>query len=260
MDSGNDEKPQAPEDRELAEKRDELAALETELVERELALSTLEQELASFEAEYLRIVGARYADLDELKAQIKEAEGARQPADEIVQEEARAARETATASAAEMGRQTQLVAPVTFEPSASLKALYKSAARKMHPDLAATDEQRQRRHKWMVRLNEAYKQQDEAALRALIAEWDASPDAVEGEDVASDLVRVIRQIHGVKRRVETISQTIDSLQANELSRLRAKCEAAREAGRDLFAEQAAELDRQIAEAREVLTALRAQAT
>ena len=43
------------------------------LIERELELSTLEQELASFEAEYLRVVGVRYADLDELRARIKEA-------------------------------------------------------------------------------------------------------------------------------------------------------------------------------------------
>ena len=256
----HDNSPQTPEERELSAKQSELKALETDLIERELALSTLEQELASFEAEYLRVVGARYADLDDLTAQIKEAEAARLPADKSVQEEARAARETATASAAELGRQVTMHAPSAFEPSTALKALYKAAARKMHPDLAATEEQRQRRHAWMVRVNEAYKHQDEAALRTLIAEWDASPDAVEGEGVASDLVRLIRQIASVKTRLETISETIDSLQANELSRYRAKCEEARGAGRDLLGEQAADLDRQIAEAREVLATLRAQGT
>jgi len=254
------ENPLTPEERELAEKRAALAALETELVERELALSTLEQELASFEAEYLRIVGTLYADLDEVNAQIKEADAAQQPADDTVQDEARAARETADASAAELGRQDQLDAPVAFEPSSSLKALYKSAARKMHPDLAATDEQRQRRHEWMARLNEAYKNQDEAALRALVAEWDASPDTVEGEGVGSDLVRVIRQLASVQTRLETLSQAIDTLKASDLFTLRAKCDTAREAGRDLLAEQAAEVDRQIADARQVLVDLQAQAT
>ena len=160
------EKPQTPEERELAEKRAVLTLLETELVEQELCLSTLEQELARFEAEYLGIVGIRYAQLDEVNAQIKEAQAARQPADEGVQDEARAARETAAASAAEMGRQEHLEAPVPFAPSTSLKSLYKSVARKLHPDLAATDAQRQRRHEWMVKLNDAYKAQDEAALQA----------------------------------------------------------------------------------------------
>ncbi len=256
----HDEYPQTPEERELAEKRAALALLETELVERELELSTLQQELASFEAEYLRIVGTRYADLDEINAQIKEAQATRLPGDESAQEEAHAARETAAASAAEMGRESHLEAPVPFHPSASLKSLYKSAARRLHPDLAATDEQRQRRHEWMVKLNEAYKNQDEAALQALIAEWDTSPDAVEGEGVGSDLVRVIRQATSVKKRLEDLSQAIDTLKASDLWALHAKWQAAREAGRDLFAEQVAEIDRQIADARQVLADLQEQAT
>ncbi len=105
-----------------------------------------------------------------------------------------------------------------------------------------------------------YKHQDEAALRALISEWDASPDAVEGEGVGSDLVRVIRQLASVKTRLETLSQAIDTLRTSDLFTLRAKCETAREAGRDLLAEQAAEVDRQIADARQVLADLQAQAT
>ncbi len=254
------EKLPTPEERELEAKRIEFAALETELVERELARSTLEQELASFEAEYLRIVGRLYSDLDELTARIKEGYAAQQPADETVQDEARAARETAAASAAEMGRQDHLEQPAPFDPSASLKSLYKSAARELHPDLAATDEQRKRRHEWMVKLNEAYKKQDEAALEALVAEWHESPDAVEGEGVESDLVRVIRQIASVKKRLETLSQIIDKLKASELGRLMAKREAAREAGRNLLQELAAELDREVADARQVLTDLQAQAT
>ena len=42
--------------------------------------------------------------------------------------------------------------------------------------------------------------------------------------------------------------------------LRAKWEAAQEAGRNLFEEQAAELDRQTAEAREILVGLQARTT
>lgn len=59
-----------PEERELDRKRAELAELESELIERELDLSTLEQDLAAFRADYLRIVGRRYATLDDIKARI----------------------------------------------------------------------------------------------------------------------------------------------------------------------------------------------
>ncbi len=61
-----------PEDRELEAKRSELAALEANLAERELQLTSLRVELSSFERKYLAEVGARYAELDELKAQLAE--------------------------------------------------------------------------------------------------------------------------------------------------------------------------------------------
>ena len=67
------ERARSPEERELALKRTELTGLESELVERELELSTLQQELAVFEAQYLRVVGRRYATLDDIHARISEA-------------------------------------------------------------------------------------------------------------------------------------------------------------------------------------------
>ena len=94
--------------------------------------------------------------------------------------------------------------------------------------------------------------------KPLAAEWDASPDAIEGEGVGSDLVRVIRQIASVKMRLETLSQTIDTLKAGDLWALREKGEAALEEGRSLLKEWAAELDTQIADARLVLSGLQAQ--
>ena len=74
-------RPDSPEACELEEKRSALALLETELVERELELSTLKQELAVLEAEYLRLVGTLYVDLDELKARTKEVLAAQQAGD-----------------------------------------------------------------------------------------------------------------------------------------------------------------------------------
>jgi len=64
-------KKQKPEERELEEKLFEVASLEAELTQRELDLTTLQAELNVFQEEYLRIVGARYAKLDEIKAQRK---------------------------------------------------------------------------------------------------------------------------------------------------------------------------------------------
>jgi multidrug efflux pump subunit AcrA (membrane-fusion protein) len=68
---------QTPEELELEKKKSELSALEAELSQRELELATAQAELHTFERRYLRVVGVRYAELDDIEAQI--AEGARPP-------------------------------------------------------------------------------------------------------------------------------------------------------------------------------------
>ena len=78
-----------------------MAELERDVVERELDLSTLQQALATFEANCVRIVGKRYAILDELSAKISEAEARKDPDDSTIQQKAREARETAEGSASE---------------------------------------------------------------------------------------------------------------------------------------------------------------
>jgi hypothetical protein len=59
-----------PDLRELECKRTELEILDVELTQWELA--TLRGELLAFERHYLRIVGSRQAELDEIEAQVWE--------------------------------------------------------------------------------------------------------------------------------------------------------------------------------------------
>ncbi len=84
--------PVKPEDQELARKREEQASLEAELAERELRSANLRAELGAFERQYLHFVGSRYAELDELKAQIAERLAREQPENQRAQKAARDAR------------------------------------------------------------------------------------------------------------------------------------------------------------------------
>src|ERR1041385_137630 len=89
---------ETPEEKELSRKRAELAGVEEMLAERELVLATVKGELAAFERRYLRVVGRKYAELDEVWARVYEEEAKRAPADAAVQHRAKeatnAARET----------------------------------------------------------------------------------------------------------------------------------------------------------------------
>jgi tetratricopeptide (TPR) repeat protein len=60
----------SPEREELEEKRRQLEALDEELAQRELDLATLNITLARFGYLYFRIVGVRYAELDDLESRV----------------------------------------------------------------------------------------------------------------------------------------------------------------------------------------------
>ena len=240
---------QSPEERELERKRSELTALEAELIEQELRLSTLEAELAAFQTQYLRVVGVRYAELDDLKARIAETRAVRAPTDAAAQAEAAKARAGADDSAADVhGRWSE--EPVTpFDPPGELKTLYRNAARRLHPDLAANDDDRTLRHERMTKANEAYQRGDAEALAALVSKWEASPQSVSGTGIASHLVRVIRQIDQVRRRLDSIARILRERLESDLYALHRKCKTYSDAGGDLLEEMAAALDARIANAR-----------
>src|ERR1700726_3388831 len=125
--------PLKPEEQELALKREEQTALETELAEPELRSANLRAELGAFERQYLHFVGARYAELDELKAQIAERIAQEQPENENLQVAAREARATSNESKSIAGEHTPGT-PKAFQPSQKMKQLYREVARRIHPD------------------------------------------------------------------------------------------------------------------------------
>lgn len=238
---------QTPEEQELSKKLSELAELETELAQRELDLATLQAELHIFEASYLRTVGVRYAELDEIEAQIAEAEARLKPKDNKIQEQASKARVQAQGSAQAAGI-AQEPREEKFKPSESLKKLYREIAKRIHPDLTLDEEERALREQLMAEANRAYEESDEAKLQAILNEWESSPDSVKGEGVAAELVRVIRKIAQVKERLRVIETEIDQLKKSDLYKLKTEVEKAEDEGRDLLAEMASRVDEQIARA------------
>ena len=158
------ERRRTPEEEELHRKHLKLTTLEGQLAERELELATLRAELGAFERRYLSRVGARYAELDELLAQIAEAEARRKPKHEAAQRQAAASREQADETARTAEAACESKQENHFHPSDTLKKLFREAAKAVHPDLAEDEEDRVRRNRFMAEANRAYEDGDENAL------------------------------------------------------------------------------------------------
>jgi hypothetical protein len=239
----------APEEKELNKKLEELRLLETELADRELELATLRGDLQAVEARYMRIVGARYAELDEIEARIAEALAERTSADAPVREQAARARAQAYESARAAHEASWPESREKFKPSGRLKELYREVAKRMHPDLTTDEEERARRNQWMAEANKAYEEGDEARLEEILADWQSRPEAVEGDSVGARLVRVIRKIAQAEGRLAAIESETANLRVSDLFKLKAAIEQAKEEGRDLLAEMASRIDMQIVDAR-----------
>ncbi len=127
----------SPQAEELQAKRRELAELRKELAEMELLLSTEKASLNIFEMRYQKVVGAKYADLDIVKAQVLSLASKLYPNAETFREEAESAQEQANG----YSEKKQPVNPQKeFKPPENLKKLFRRVAKKIHPDLTSSPE------------------------------------------------------------------------------------------------------------------------
>ena len=232
----------SPEEEELTLKREELARLEAQLAEQELLLANLKAELAAFEGLYLRRVGILYAELDEWNARLAELR-AKQAGTPEAKAEAAEARTQAEESYSAAHGEAAETPPFTASPE--LRKLYREAAKRVHPDTATDEADRVRRERLMQQVNAAYAAADEDALRRILADLDASPDAVQGSGVAADLIRVLRQLKQVRDRIAAVELEIANTSEHDLAKLKAKAEVAVSEGRDLLAEMATSVEGRI---------------
>jgi len=240
-----------PEEQELEQKLSRLAALEEELAQSELELTTLLAELHFFEREFVHIVGRKYAELDQIEALIAEYIASLNPNNQQTQKKAREYREAAQKSAEAVNEDDfdqEIIKD--FKPSEKLKKLYREAARLIHPDLTTDEKERARRHHVMADVNQAYQDGDEERLQQILHQWECSPESVEGEGVGAELIRVIRKITQVTERLEEVKKHIETIKNSDLFILKTRVYLAREYGRDILAEMAAEVEEQITEAKE----------
>src|SRR3954451_9231703 len=151
-------------EREAARLRDRLAEIEVEQ-------ATLEAELAAFNADYMREVMTVMLDVQELEARIL-ALLATRSGSEGDADAARSARERVRETTAHIRAVPKAPGPV---PTGDIRRLFREAAKRMHPDLAADEAARRHAEAVMKRLNQAYKAGDAEGIADLLRQWEASP-------------------------------------------------------------------------------------
>jgi hypothetical protein len=246
-----------PEEVELFAKQIELGRISAILAERELDLEDLTLSVARFQHRYYAELGKRYVELDELRAQIAEHRARRVPRDAKLKQQAQVAREEASKTASEHSQGENATKPPAEEGESSgeTKTLYRKIASTVHPDKATDEHSRHLRTKLMAELNEAYARKDVRRMKAILSEWDESPDAIPGDGTGAELVRTIRAIAQVKRRIAGIEQVISQIPESDIHKLMTTVHDADLAGRNILAEMAEALNAEIREAEAELKTL-----
>jgi hypothetical protein len=183
-----------------------------------------------------------------LKAQIAEQLAAEQPGNDRAQQAARDARARANETKSAAGERAE-TAPRAFEASPEMKRLYRTVAKRIHPDLTSDREDRAKRQLLMSQANEAYERGDEMQLAKILTEYEHSPEAVQGEGPGAELVRVIRRISQMRGRLAEMEAELQELLRSDLFQLKSRLDEAQQFGRDVLQEMVAKVDEQIEQAR-----------
>ena len=238
----------------LEARREQLARLEQERADAQI-------EIDAFRFEYVARLGETQAELEALELHIAEyrlrnellrlRRGAIDAAqlEYEVEWQLRGRREQFAGyqeSVRRAGHAAAAQAPASTAVDAlELKSLYRELAKRIHPDLAAADEERQARGQWMAQANAAYARLDAAALQSMLAQagglkWTPSRlDPAGLRDEVARLDRIIAEVRG----------EISALNRSDWMSMKLDAALARSRGLDWFGQARRQIEAQAARRR-----------
>ncbi len=241
-------------DPELAELDAQVSQRQEQVAELELDLFEMRAELAGFQAEMARRVGPLQTRLSDLR---KEVTQARHRAERRAQWGARAESEDdAPPDVFAQYERTWRKPPAgpakvnKPEPDAAaksqIKAEYRALAKRFHPDLTSDPEEKKWREKVMAEVNQAYADGDLEALRKLSGREDRPESGPEKsrEQVLVELRREVKRLDAV---ISKLQAEVGRLTRSAEVKLMLDASIARREGRDMLADMAADLRREIVE-------------
>ena len=244
-----------PEEIELEHKYQQLVQVKADLQRREQEYNRLKSEIRMFEQVYEDILGVRIQTLEDLEWQLKGLLGE-------VTEETATEEKKPSPSYTHFHHTTDLLdddeAPQDGA-NLSLKSLYRSVAKAVHPDLASDEVERLRRQELMALANEAYQNGNRQVLIDLLSEWEQAPVSYGSEvDIALELVRVIRQLAAIQQNIHAVVRQSEELKQTDIYHFKLRVDDSLGDGVDLLAEMSAALDLDIARIRRRLQTVRGE--
>lgn len=226
--------------------RTRVTELEGRLEDRQREMSRTRAGLDAFRIRYRQQVGLLHEKLDELELALAEAElGV--IADRVTSSQDGDVTDTPSGD--------RIEAPPRFTTDA-VRKLFRDVAKAIHPDLAADDQARGRRHALMIEANRAYALGDVDQLRAILEAWGKSPEAVQGTDHEAIRLRLLRRIEQIEALLQALAAEHASLLDTSLWKLKAMVDDEAAKGSDLIADMAGRLRRDILVATNRLDAIR----
>lgn len=238
---------------EVTTKRQSIADLQERIKE-------YERVLGQFMVEYHAKVGTLQVQLDKINLEIDEirfrigwlsVRDTPEGMEERLQEEFTTHREQVEADEFESAgartayEEIQEKEDLPLEDRKELKRHYRELAKRFHPDLADSEEDRSRRNEIMAEVNAAYKQEDLNALREMLEryEW------VEAEARAETWTDKIEALDNEGRRLDKLlvdlKHKLVEIEGSSAFQLWQSVKQAAEQGRDLLQELCADLEWEI---------------
>jgi hypothetical protein len=245
----------------LETKAEKIARLRTavetarrDLIEAEASLADERADIQAFEFEFEARVGQWLTQLSQVEAEVtdlldaiqqrrnQQAYGAQFPS---VEEQYRRTWQTPPQSPPKVQREA-----VSADTEAQIKKLYRQLARRLHPDLAADNADRDYRTEMMTAVNDAYAARSLAELLAMARQLDGderpSAPLFPGQTEDELIKALAEELRRCQQRQQRIALERQNLHNGPMISLSLDARLAQRQGRDLLAEMAQEAQRRLA--------------
>jgi len=223
----------SPEEREYVRYLSEIEVRKRQVIELQTELAVYKEHLGRFSAEYHARVGTLFIELDRIGLSIVEyqfrlsqlrenpqsdlAKLERESKRQFTEQREQIYEDEEETRYYEREHQDEQKRPELNDASElSLKSLYRELAKRFHPDLAKTADERQQREAVMKEVNAAFHKRDICQMRTIGDQHHIDDAEFEEKSIGERLVWAIREVSRLDNLIEAIRSQKASLEAGEL--------------------------------------------